>query len=55
MYLVMKIICDYEMINITVDYRTIIVDFELLEIECLNVVDLENRNSFGVTPEVQEK
>lgn len=41
--------------NSTVDYRTIIVDLQLVEIECLNVVDLENCSSFGVTPEVQEK
>lgn len=41
--------------NSTVDYRTIIVDLELVEIECLNVADLENCSSFGVTPEVQEK
>ena len=33
---------DYEMINVIIDYRTIITDFELVEIECLNVVDLGN-------------
>lgn len=40
---------------IIIDYRTIITDFELVEIECINVVDWGKSGLFGAVYEQMQE